>query len=589
MKSCITTSHLYGMGGGAKAVFWIAKALMGYGPVTIFTRTAVPQPVLDEMPRGIYLANWYAGCSAGHDVNVNVDHFNYEWPLAVRNIAHIFHPHKRNKPPDGYELWGNSEYTVGRIKEEWDTDALVYYLPVEDDLYSGRKDKRIVHISRFSAPNQYADKGHRVMIEAFRRAMLEDWQLVMAGATDPSQGGYMTSLMDDATGVNIKFAVNLSRRDLTKLLSTSAIYWHMTGVSMPNVPGAQEHLGIATIEALSSGCVPVVLGTGGQPEIVRDRVCGLLARDANDLVRKTRKVANDLSIWSLLQQQTQLYGRAWTEGDWYYDGFKALMDGESMVRPSPGAPKLNYTINDVDIIIPIHNTTTLDACLNSIVPGPIVIVVDNGSDNSVTHPRIDKYVRLDSNRGFAGGNMAGFEASERPVVLALNDDCIAPEGDMWLTTMLLALSEKDVGVVGAKLLYPDGRLQHSGILLDFHREDIGFHRHYGMGDGPGASVLRPFPAVTGACLMCKREFFDMRADLYESGNYEDVHLCLNAWEQGAKVMYQPAATLTHIEAVTKRAIEDDYINHNRSVFVEQWRDKFLDSDAMRRARKVNVE
>jgi GT2 family glycosyltransferase len=185
--------------------------------------------------------------------------------------------------------------------------------------------------------------------------------------------------------------------------------------------------------------------------------------------------------------------------------------------------------------------------------------------------------------------MAGLEASERPVVLALNDDCIAPEGDMWLTTMLLALSKEDVGVVGAKLLYPDGRLQHSGILLDFHREDIGFHRYYGEGDRPGASILRSFPAVTGACLMCRREFFDMRADLYDSGNYEDVHLCLNAWEQGAKVMYQPAATLTHIEAVTKREIEDDYINHNRSVFVEQWRDKFLDSDAMRRARKVNVE
>lgn len=112
---------------------------------------------------------------------------------------------------------------------------------------------------------------------------------------------------------------------------------------------------------------------------------------------------------------------------------------------------------------------------------------------------------------------------------------------------------------------------------------------YGEADCPDASLLRKVPAVTGACLMCKREFFDMRPDLYPGGNYEDAHLCLEAWRKGYEVWYQPAARLTHIEAVTKRAIGEDYVTKNRQAFIRQWRGAFLDSEEMEEVRKTNDE
>lgn len=588
MKACVTTSHLYGMGGGAKAVFWIVKGLHKHGSVTVFTKTAIPDSVIAEMPKGVMYANWYPGCSAGYDVHVCIDHFNYEPPMAKRNLALVFHPHRRNVPPEQYELWAISRYTQAQIKEQWGRESLVFYPSVDGDLYSGQKAKRILHISRFSAPNQYADKGHRHMIRAFK-ALKSDWEFVLAGSTDPAQGGYLSSLMAEAAGANIRFAPNLSRKDLCDLLASSSIYWHMTGIGAPDIPSAQEHLGITTIEGMASGCVPIVLGTGGQPEIVQDRISGVLVRDVDGLVKTTDVLMSNLGTWALLQQQALLAGQAWLEGDWYYDQFAGLLlDGVDMTAPVAESPILNYGMDNVDVIIPIYNSVTIGQCLDRIPAGPNVIVVDNGSDAPVTHNRIDQYIRLEENRGFAGGNMAGFEISTRPVVLALNDDCIPPDNSMWLTAMLLTLSKERCAVVGAKLLYPDGRLQHAGVYFDFHRKDIGFHRLYGVKDHPNANIAVKVPAVTGACLLCKREFFDMHPELYPYGNYEDAHLCLDVWRRGYEVWYQPAASLTHIEAVTKRALDIDFTSLNRKVFVEHWRTIFLDSEEMNHAREVNT-
>lgn len=580
MKSCITTSHLYGMGGGAKAVFWIALGLLEHGPVTVFTRTAIPESVIKEMPKSVRYAQYYKGCSAGFDLHVNVDHFHYEDPMAKRNIAHIFHPHRRNEPPGEFELWANSEYTRKEIWRLWDAWAETFYVPVDDDFAPGRKEKRILHVSRFAAPSQYADKGHRQMIRAFKMMKLDDWEFVMAGSVDPAQAGYLSSLMAEASGANIKFAPSVPRKDLLELYGSSSIYWHMTGVGMPDIPGAQEHLGITTIEAMASGCVPIVRGTGGQPEIVDDRFNGILVETEDGLARSTLSMVHNMDAWALLQQQALAAGRAWTDGDWWDDQFTGLlMDGVSMEAPKAPLPRLKYGPKDVDIIIPIYNSTMIERCLDSLPDGPTVIVVDNGSDETIEHDRIDRYVRLEENLGFAGGNMAGFEESTAPIVLALNDDVIAPKGDTWLNAMLIVMSQDDVGVVGAKLLYPDGRLQHTGVLFDFHREDVGYHRWYGQGDRPEANVLCQMPAVTGACLMAKRELFDMRPDLYPGGNYEDAHLCLNARAQGYEVWYQPAAELIHVEAVTKRHTGIDYVGLNRRTFIEQWRDRYLDDAA----------
>jgi GT2 family glycosyltransferase/glycosyltransferase involved in cell wall biosynthesis len=590
MKSCITTSHLYGMGGGAKSVFACASALAQYGPVVIFSRTPIPREVFAEMPRNVALAYHYSGCSYGYDLHLNIDHFNYEQPMAKRNLAYIFHPHGKNLPPDGYELIATSAYTKSVIKLEWGMDSTVLYLPIEDDYRVGDKEKLILHISRFSAPTQYADKGHRQMIQAFRRVR-EGWHLMMVGPIDPNQHGYLSSLMADAVGLDITFAVDQPRERLLEYLSKAAIYWHLTGVTMPDVSGAQEHLGLTTIEAMASGCVPIVRGTGGQPEIVKNRFTGVLVDGVKGLVGATNTVIDNLHLLSLMSQQSVEAGRAWCGMDSFYARFnQAVFDNEDNEVPSAdNGDHRVHGADDVAIIIPVFNSVLIDKTLDNIPAGPEVIVVDNASDRVVRHPRIDQYVRLEGNMGFAAANMIGLERTDKPLILALNDDCIPPKDDLlWLDFMVNTIDKDGVGVVGAKLVYPDGRLQHAGILFDWHREDIGYHRFYGAEDAPAANQLCEIPAVTGACLLARRELFDMRPDLYPMGNYEDAHLCLNAWEKGWRVVYQPGAELTHMEGVTKRAVDVDFVRHNRNAFVEQWRAKFLDSDAMRAVRNVNT-
>ena len=594
MKSCITTSHLYGMGGGAKAVFALTKALQHHGRVTVFTKTPLPENIVAEMPKGALYANWFPGCNAGYDLHLNIDHFAYDPPLAARNIAYIFHPHGRNVPPDGYELLAVSRYTKLEIKRMWGLESRVIYIPVEGDYREGQKERMILHVSRFAAPNQYADKGHRQMIEAYRMLPVDGWPFIMAGSVDPKQSGYLSSLMAAARGTSVSFAVNPSRQELLDLYSRAAIYWHMTGVSMPNVPGAQEHLGLSTIEAMASGCVPVVRGTGGQPEVVNDGICGVLVGGVPNLVRSTGIIMGDMGIWATIQQAAYAAGRSWVQSAATFDERfdAAVFDGQDDVSPSAQvSTTCAYGLEDVDIIIPVWNSITINRCLDNVPRGPRVILVDNGSERRVDHPRIDLYVRSEENLGFAGGNVLGFEHSDRRLVLLLNDDCIPPANDptgTWLMMMLVAMSEPNVGVVGARLLYPDGRLQHAGVAFDWNRDDVGFHRWYGWEDHPNANQKTDVPAVTGACLLCKRELFDMRPDLYPLGNYEDAHLCFSAWEKGCRVVYQPAATLTHLEAATKKGTAVDYVNHNKAAFIAQWRDKFLDSPGMAVVRSVNA-
>lgn len=591
MKSCITTSHLYGVGGGAKAVFACASAMASYGQVTIFTRTSVPKLVLDEMPKdNIFLASYYPGCSQGYDLHLNIDHFRYETPAAKLNVAHIFHPHANNRPPEGYDwLVANSMYTSIRIADEWDMSSSVLYLPIEDDYYVGQKERMILHCSRFSAPTQYADKGHRQMIQAFR-FLPDGWRLVMVGSIDPNQHGYFSSLMSEAQGANVSFAVDQPRASILNLFSRASIYWHMTGISMPNVPGAQEHLGLTTIEAMASGCVPIVRGTGGQPEIVRHGLNGILVSSKEELASVTGKLMSDLHIMALLSQQSIRSGSAWMG----YAGFKtrfeqAVFDRESNSVPVPVMYPQVHGIEDVAIIIPIYNSLTVSSCLDNIAVGPEVIVVDNCSDEQVSHPRIDKYIRLESNEGFSKANMIGFEATDKPLILALNDDCIPPGVDntIWLGVMINTIDEPGVGVVGAKLVYPDGRLQHCGIVFDWNRDDVGYHRFYGHRDTPAANQRTDIPAVTGACLLSRRELFDLMPDVYPMGNYEDAHLCFNAWRNGWRVVYQPAAELVHIEGVTKRSASTDFVRFNRAAFLGEWRSEFLDGELMATVRGVN--
>ena len=150
-------------------------------------------------------------------------------------------------------------------------------------------------------------------------------------------------------------------------------------------------------------------------------------------------------------------------------------------------------------------------------------------------------------------NLGAAHAAGEYLVL-LNDDTevITPD---WLDALLAYARLPGVGAVGAKLVFPDGRLQHVGVLL---LDDGPSHPWYlAPGDCPGyyRSTLTPrnYLAVTGACLMTPRALFtdlggfDLRFPL----NYNDVDYCLRLVERGQRIVWTPHARLYHYEGVSK--------------------------------------
>ncbi len=144
--------------------------------------------------------------------------------------------------------------------------------------------------------------------------------------------------------------------------------------------------------------------------------------------------------------------------------------------------------------------------------------------------------------------------SDAKFILLLNDDvrAIAPD---WLDEMLAHLADPAVGIVGAKLLYPDQTVQHGGVIMGFGALCAHAHSHLARtanGYGWRTLVAQELSAVTGACLLIRRPVFDELGGLDEAypNSFNDIDLCLRARERGYGVVFAPAAELIHYESQT---------------------------------------
>ncbi len=179
--------------------------------------------------------------------------------------------------------------------------------------------------------------------------------------------------------------------------------------------------------------------------------------------------------------------------------------------------------------------------------------------------------------------MEGPSAVGRDVVV-LNSDTVARPG--WLAGLQYASrQEDDIGIVGARLLYPDGRIQFAGTVRNVGAPEWFDHRYrFKPEDWGPAALAGPVLAVTGACMYIKREALE-RVGLFDERYpmaYEDVDLCLRVWEAGFRVFYFPAASLYHHESVTRGTDVGERERTSQRVFWERWGD-FFDARAVRSA------
>lgn len=219
---------------------------------------------------------------------------------------------------------------------------------------------------------------------------------------------------------------------------------------------------------------------------------------------------------------------------------------------------------DYSIIIPLFNKaaltrrclSTLRATLEGAGEGE-VIVIDNGSSDETPQMLTEfpwvTIIRNDRNLGFAAANNQGARAARGRYLVLLNNDTEAKPG--WLAAMLDAATAPGVGIVGARLLYPAGTLQHAGVFLaPLQLGKAGFYAAHDLAGAPGthpyAAVRREYQAVTAACMVTPRDLYLELGGLDEGywNGYEDVDYCLKVREHGKRVIYAGDAVLTHFES-----------------------------------------
>lgn len=265
---------------------------------------------------------------------------------------------------------------------------------------------------------------------------------------------------------------------------------------------------------------------------------------------------------------------------------------------SPTQPRLERTPRVSAIIPTKYQAQLFERCLlglreSTAYPDLEVVVVDNGATDA-RYPRIlrqnEKHLALRTvvDRGdfnFSRLVNRGAEQATGEVLLLLNDDVIAREPG-WLHRMVESAMRKDVGAVGARLIYADESVQHAGVALGIG----GAAGHLWKGMSKEVAATNPYVslpgsrlAVTGACLAVRREVFDAVAgfDQQFAVAFNDIDFCLRLQAAGYRNIYRGDAVLTHFESQS-RGPDDASVSTRRRLavetrlFLERWRPKVED-------------
>jgi glycosyltransferase involved in cell wall biosynthesis len=238
--------------------------------------------------------------------------------------------------------------------------------------------------------------------------------------------------------------------------------------------------------------------------------------------------------------------------------------GHRIMFPLPKSAPL------VSILIPTRNRADLlRVCLDGILnktdyPALEVLVADNGSTEPdaldlLRDVQADPRVRILDLPGpfnFAGITNTAASEAQGDILLLLNNDIEVIRGD-WLKEMVTLAVRSDVGAVGCRLLYPNGRLQHGGTVLGIggvaDHLMVGAHRN-DTGPFGVLKLLRSAGAVTAACLALRREVWEAVGgmdDINLAVAFNDVDLCLKIRQLGLRVVWTPFAELYHHESASR--------------------------------------
>jgi O-antigen biosynthesis protein len=239
-------------------------------------------------------------------------------------------------------------------------------------------------------------------------------------------------------------------------------------------------------------------------------------------------------------------------------------------------------IDDREIVLVIE-------CVRSLVertdyPHYEIVCVDDGDlgtpTNTALRAAAGARLRQISHPGpfnFAAKINLGASHAAGEHLLLLNDDMeILSPG--WLSAMLEFSQQPEIGVVGAKLYYPDRAIQHAGVVVPPEAFPAHVYRGFPAALQPAyydLHLVRNYSAVTGACMMTRRAVFEAAGgfDPAFPVNYNDIDYCLKVRELGYRIVYTPYAELLHFESISRGAGGTDARPEELELFDRRWRSR----------------
>ncbi len=214
------------------------------------------------------------------------------------------------------QIWANSSFTSGFISKYWKkTSKLVFPPHSERSIHSTQPNPcQILSIGRYMNPQNGHCKNQLELVEAFEKLCSTSplpWILHLAGGVDPSDDRYFMKVKKqvESKGLQIYLHPNCTQSELDDLLQSSQYYWHATGMGVAKRnPQDMEHFGIAVVEALNVGLIPLVYDMAGPAEILKD-FPQLRFSSTSDLAQKTMSlVQSDRSNLKVaLKDESQKY------------------------------------------------------------------------------------------------------------------------------------------------------------------------------------------------------------------------------------------------------------------------------------------
>jgi O-antigen biosynthesis protein len=311
------------------------------------------------------------------------------------------------------------------------------------------------------------------------------------------------------------------------------------------------------------------------------------SQDYDLVLRVTEQTAQIFHIpdvlyhWRIHHQSTAAFADAKTYA--FDAGQKAIQEaiarrgepGKVFSKPQfPGVYTIRYELKApklVSVIIPTKDLAdTLNVCLESIFektsyPHYEIIVIDNGSTEASTVECLESWSQREPERfrsypydipfNYSQINNYGVSQAQGDYLLFLNNDTEIISAD-WMEAMVEQAQRESIGAVGGLLLYPDDTVQHAGVVLGLHDVAGHGHQNFAVGEAGYISQLvstNNYSAVTAACLMCRREVFELVGG-FETElaiAFNDIDFCLKLISQGYRNVYLPHVVLYHYESKSR--------------------------------------